>query len=57
MVKVRRSVNHLASDGTQTRLAAPAGRVRATSTRAATVHHQITPGHSADIQPTYETTH
>ena len=52
-----RSANQLAPGGIQTRLAAPGGRTRATSTRATTVHHQITPGHSPGIQPTYETEH
>ena len=41
---MHRSANHPASNGTQSRLAA-------------TVHPQIPPGHSPDIQPTFETVH
>jgi hypothetical protein len=47
----------LGAGGVQTRLAAPGGHTRATSTRATTVHHQISPGHSPDIQRTSETAH
>jgi hypothetical protein len=54
---VLRFANQSASGGIQTRLAAPAGRTRATGTRATTVHHQITTGYSPEIQLTYETEH
>jgi hypothetical protein len=54
---VPRSANQPTSDGIQTRLAAPGNRTRATCTRTATVHHQITPGHSPEIHPIYETEH
>jgi hypothetical protein len=54
---VLRFANQPASDGIQTRLAAPGSRTRATCTRTATAHHQITPGHSPEIHPTYETEH
>ena len=48
---------HLDFGGLQPRLAAPGTRTRATSTRAGTVHHQITPGHSPKWQPTSEAEH
>jgi hypothetical protein len=49
--------NQMTQDGVQPRLAAPAGRTRATSTRTATVRHQITPSHSSRIHRTSEEVH
>ena len=49
--------NPMAQDGVQPRLAAPAGRTRATSTRTATVRHQITPSHSSRIHRASEEVH
>ena len=51
------SKNQMASNGIQTRLAAPGGRTRATSTRTTAVRHQITPGYSPEIHPTSGTEH
>ena len=49
--------NPMAQDGVLPRLAAPAGRTRATSTRTAIVRHQITPSHSPRIHRASEGAH
>jgi hypothetical protein len=49
--------NPMAPRGVQPRLAAPGGRARATSTHAATAHHQITTSHSPGIHRTFEEVH
>jgi hypothetical protein len=54
---VHHSKSQTASSGIQTRLAAPGGRTRATSTCTTTVRHQITPGHTPEIHPTSGTEH
>jgi hypothetical protein len=51
------SENPAAPGGVQTRLAAPGGRTRASSTRTATVRPQITPSHSPGIHRISERMH
>jgi hypothetical protein len=47
----------MAPGGVQTRLTAPGDRTRASCTRTATAHRQITPSHSPEIQRPPGTAH